>query len=1484
MNETDEDALTSDSLHIDSPLVDSPLRDSLYVVGIGASAGGLKSLEVMVETLKPLPNCCYVVIQHLSPNYESQLAEILSRRTELPVLQVESDRRLAAGTIFVAPPSKRLAILGDRFLIAEQDSFGIPMPIDEFLQSMAIQYGRRSIAVIVSGTGADGTRGSSAVASAEGLVIVESPDSARFGGMPQSVIDAGLSHLVLDPPAIADAITQYVTSGHSVKRGTATEMAVGNGSAIDRLVALIKLDGGIDFASYKPTMMLRRINRRMGLCRLDSIDEYVQFVQRNPNELRSLGKDFLIRVTSFFRDPEVFEALRRIHLRALIESLPQEQRLRVWVAGCATGEEAYSLAILIDEIFAELQRPRNAIVYATDLDEASLKVARRGVYPSETLGPITPERRQEYFEISEGLATIKENLRSMVAFSKHDLIANQPFQNLHMVSCRNLLIYLQRTVQKQLLALLLFSLKSQGILVLGTSESIVDDLDGLETLDGLLCIFRKQQPNLLRVRQKDLGNLNGVNEASRMESVPEVDRAEPTSLAEPDERVAFLERQLRVAREELQATVEELETANEELQASNQELRASNEELQNINEEFQSVNEELYTVNVNHQIKITELETANRDINHLLRSTGVGVIFLDAQARIRKLTPRATELFGLQEEHVGRPLSSIEHPLFPHNLEDLLEEVRTSTVGVDHEFRTSAGQSYLFRILPYDAVESEHDGEQALVISIIDISEIKTAIHRAEESEQALESVLSSFTEPIIVLNRSWQYTFVNDAFCQQFGLARETILGQDIKEIFDGFRGSAFEQQFLLAFETGETVRYEERYPANDRWYRGFCFPSKDRLTVFFSDITDERQTRSLVEEQGEMLEASHDAILAWTADRGIVFWNRGAELLYGFSKQEVLGKTTTEVLHAEYPSSLEEVIESVRTVGDWEGTVIHRTSQDQILRVVSRHQIMKRDDGSEMILEVNRDITDFELLSRQVSQLASIADLTTDFVGTAESDGQTVFVNRGGAHLLGFESPEELRATTIEDLHPPETVQRLKHEAYPVIATGEVWQGETEMISRTGERIPVSQVVMAHFDPSGNATHISTIARDISEQKQYELQLEEMRNAAEAANRAKSAFLAQMSHEIRTPMTAIVGCAEQLEQSLRDANNRQLSRVMVEQGQALMAILDDILDLSRIEADKLEMESRPTDIPRVLRDLHRLMKTRADETGVDFHFELEGKFPRKTSTDPVRLRQVIVNLLSNAFKFTSEGAVMLSASCAAAAGRWELQISVADSGVGIASDQLEEIFGAFSRISNPSINAPGTGLGLTIAHRLVERLGGEIEVESDLGVGTRFRIRLPIPSPEETEYWTPNWQPPEPLNATNKSSSAQPTKLPLHILVAEDTDAIRFLLGKILGKLVAKLTMVEDGSLAVDKVASPGTDPPVDLILMDMQMPVMSGVEATRKIRRIGIQTPIVALTAGAMDADRKQCLQAGCDEFLTKPIDRQRLVNLIERIAAQ
>jgi signal transduction histidine kinase/ActR/RegA family two-component response regulator len=415
---------------------------------------------------------------------------------------------------------------------------------------------------------------------------------------------------------------------------------------------------------------------------------------------------------------------------------------------------------------------------------------------------------------------------------------------------------------------------------------------------------------------------------------------------------------------------------------------------------------------------------------------------------------------------------------------------------------------------------------------------------------------------------------------------------------------------------------------------------------------------------------------------------------------------------------------------------------------------------------------------------------------------------------------------------------------------------------------------------DEEGHPVRMVGVNFDVTDRKDADVQLRAAREQAESANRAKSEFLANMSHEIRTPLTAILGCADALSPRLTEDGPRQMVEMIRNQGRLLLGILNDVLDLSKIEAGKLEICREPASLPAILADVRGLMQGLADEKRLTLETVYDTPIPDRVETDPLRLRQVLINLVSNAVKFTDRGTVRIRVACDACEPEARLLLTVEDTGVGISREKLAVIFEAFQQGDAwAARRAGGTGLGLTICQRLVRLLGGEIQVTSEMRRGSRFTVVLPIGPPSHLFL--------QPSTEVERRDQAAATRardsiemlIPSRVLIAEDTRSIQFMLQRMLDGLVNKVTVVTNGREAIDELRrAREAGKPYHVVLMDMQMPVLDGFQATEKLRADGWKTPIVALTAGAMAGDRDRCLAAGCDDYLPKPIEQQQLLAVL------
>jgi two-component system CheB/CheR fusion protein len=873
------------------------------IVGVGASAGGLDPLERLFAAVPDPCGMAFVVLQHLSPDFESRMDELLGRQTTLTIHRVTDGIEVQPDAIYLIPPRKEMIISDGRLLLSDkEEGRAFSLPIDHFFRSLAHDMGRRAVGIVLSGAGSDGSRGIREIHESGGMVLCQTPETARFQSMPLSAQQSNVVDRFLKPDEMPHALAEYARDPG--RRIDNHEREAPRGAAMDDVISLLRTQYGIDFAHYKPSTVTRRIERRVAMTNRSDLGSYAKALAADPEELNALYKDLLIGVTRFFRDPEAFEMLQTKVLPHVLGRVTPSEEIRVWSAACATGEEVYSLAILFHEALDAARRPINVRLFATDVHRSSIDKASAGLYDEEALSEVTPERRARYFVKDGDRYRVCKELRQMVVFAQHNLINDAPFTRVDLITCRNLLIYFQPMVQRKVLSLLHFGLKTGGMLLLGPSETPGEITDEFETVDSHWRLYSKRRdarlpdtrlpltiampngatrsaaattalststrswggvplmglydellgrvmpPSLLvdehyqlvqtfggaesvlrvkagrastnvldlvgdSIKTALLGALQHANKSRttvRLAGIPvqtatgieeyrlrvepfgealgqahfliQYESKGPTALARAEEAavevpeasrdyVSALESELRFTKESLQATIEELETANEELQATNEELVASNEELQSTNEELHSVNEELYTVNVEHQRKITQLGEMTDDLDNLLHSIDVGVLFLDDKLCIRKYTAQVATVFRLLPQDVGRRFDAfaptIQHP----GLEDDVLQVSKTGQVVAREVTSRDGVIFLLRILPYRSTSAK----SGVVLTLIDISALK----RSEAHVRRLSSIVESSTDAITSEDLDGKIVSWNRSAEQMFGFSADEVRGREL-------------------------------------------------------------------------------------------------------------------------------------------------------------------------------------------------------------------------------------------------------------------------------------------------------------------------------------------------------------------------------------------------------------------------------------------------------------------------------------------------------------------------------------------------------------------------------------------------------------------------------------------------------------------------------------------------------------------------------
>ncbi len=925
-----------------TPVGAEPFDPSLppTIVAIGASAGGLEALEELFSSLRADTGLAFVVVQHLSPDFPSMMDELLARQSRMQILQARDGMKAEPNVIYLRPARRTLLISDGCFALHNEDeSAHLSLPIDAFLQSLAQEQEKRAVAIILSGTGSDGTKGAAAIRERGGTVLVQEPSSARFDSMPRSILERNLATASAVPAALAEII-QRLASGLPIptdEAGGDEDLGLDPETVILRL---LQRRCGTDFGYYKMSTVGRRIRRRAEMARLDNLAEYAAKLKAEPDEIDLLTKDLLIGVTAFFRDPEAFEAVEDKVLPSIVSEMGPGRQIRVWVPGCATGEEAYSIAILLSEAARAAGTEINAKIFATDIFPPALERAARGVYEEESLANVAPELIERYFEPVNGRHQVKPTLRRLVVFSTHNLLKDPPFTRMDLISCRNLLIYFNDTAQRKVVSLFHLALNVGGLLFLGSSETLSEIADEFGIVDVRWRLFRKLRdirlkdslrllppselrpdpqltearlpasravipappqmrrslakaydailaryapagvlvdrqglivhvfgearkylsikPGLFSANLSDsvsdelrhtinagLERMRGAKPTAFARHVPFVDSGKsvkvtierldvvnwseeeycivvfddsapaprvqgdhigedsPISLGDIElyaRRIKELEQELQVTEESLQSTIQEMETTNEELQATNEELMSANEELQSTNEELHSVNEELYTVSAEHQRKIDELLEVSADLQHVLTTTDVGVVYLDQELCLRRYTPAAATVFNLLERDIGRPIEHI-RPRF-HQF-DLPSAIRA--VGVDGRVREHEvdveERSYLLRILPYEI----SDRRAGFGLTVIDITERKRSEQALKVSQSRLSAVVETAVDAFVVIDDRGLVQSFNPAAEKIFGYSASEVIGRRVDMLMPGPARHEHQSYVETYLKTGE-------------------------------------------------------------------------------------------------------------------------------------------------------------------------------------------------------------------------------------------------------------------------------------------------------------------------------------------------------------------------------------------------------------------------------------------------------------------------------------------------------------------------------------------------------------------------------------------------------------------------------------------------------------------------------------------------------
>ena len=1503
-----------------------------FIVGLGASAGGLEALERFFQAVPLDTGMAFVVIQHLSPDFNSLMDELLARFTKMPIVRVADPVAPLRDTIYLLQPRKEMVLSSGVLHAYDKPSDErLSMPINAFFRSLARDVGERGIAIVLSGTGTDGSLGLCDVHQAGGLVLAQSAESAKFDGMPRSAVATNQVDLILTPEDMPKALVSYarnpaapLLSAPSLESPTAL---AGVPAVIERLREVY----GLDFNYYKPATISRRIDRRWTLGHAPSIESYCASILSDPQELDALYKDLLIGVTRFFRDPEAFAILENTVIPQLLDKLPSGEEFRVWVAGCATGEEPYSLAMLLLEAMTERGREPNIKIFASDMHRKSLQIAAEGLYSESSIADLSEERRHRFFEREAGGFRVTAQLRRHILFSPHNVIRDPPFTRIDLVSCRNLLIYLQPAAQVKALASFHFALKLRGFLFLGPSEGVSELQHEFETIDRQWKIFQKSRdsrlPMDLRVdlispvgqraaRASTPGDLrmsrvydtilkryvpssvlvdarrdvvHVFGDAERFLRVP-MGRmsADLVAMTRGDLRMAISSALQAVSKKNERVTLRgvrfddngtdvildvvaepipdpvsnnhfvlvsfavqkpatgiqpglspeasytvdaatrvriqqlelELMQAKESLQTTVEELETSNEELQASNEEMQASNEELQSTN-------EELHSVNE------------------------------ELYSVNAEHEQRikDLNRVSS-----DLKNLIQATEIGTIFLDEEMKIRFFTPAAAKIFNLILQDLERDIRH--ITSRVEGDDVFDDIGKVAATRTPIEKKIYTASGDIY-LRRVMPYFDVN-----------RTPRGLVLTFVEITALSRAEEQRQKLHSELEQRV---------------------EQLNELNKQLTTQRDELDRSERFIRTLTNSLPGMVGyWDKDLRCQFANRHYMEWFGFSSEQMLGKTIQELLGPDLLAANEVYIRGALAgekqrfervirkpsgeLGYTDAQYIPHVVQGEVSGfAVLVSDITERRQAEEKVLSLNSKLAQqFAELRGSEERFRLIFENALDAILTVDQDGHICFVNPKVGSMFGYE-PQELVGQEIEVLIPNHL--RSKHQAHresylthPVPrAMGQA--GLLQARRKDGTLFPI-EVGLSPLK-FRDQTQVMAFISDMTVQKQMESERDDVVRKMTEAQKLESLWVLAggVAHDFNNLLTGIMASASMLAHDRSLAlQSKESVAVILESSQRAAELCQQLLAYS----GRTRFVFRTQDVSELVKATAKLAQSSVVSARLELQFDLATDLP-PVLMDSTQIRQLIMNLVINAAEAMSphSGPVLIRTCLVDVTpeirqaaividpniGRTCIAIVVADTGSGISEGNLKRIFEPFF-----TTKFTGRGLGLSAVLGIVRGHHGALTVKSEEGRGTTFTVLLPPSLPvqgqrmDESLRSEPGWR------GTGK------------VLLADDEDSIRYVGQLLLHNLGFEVELAASGQEALDRFRAAPTQ--YTLVLLDLTMPGLSGVEVFTAIRKLHPEQRVLLMSGFSPEEAHEMMGDDFPNAFLPKPFGVDALISAVRQ----
>jgi two-component system CheB/CheR fusion protein len=1437
----------------------------------------MSALESLLEGFDTACEAAIIIVQHQDPSFKSTLASILAKHSKLPVQQATDGLLLQSGTVYVVPPGQAPnishGVLSLSTPLSPLERTGL---IDELFASVAQDAQEISVGVILSGSGGDGVRGTRAIKAVGGLTVAQSPSSAEYAEMPQQVIDTGIVDAVLSTAEMPLRISSYLQSCSSEARAQFESAFVPD--FLDKVLSALRRELGFDLRGYKRNTLLRRISRRAALTQLRNGSEYLQFLLSNPLELRSLFRDLMINVTNFFRDPQAFEVLAKEAIPAIIARKVPGEAIRVWVPACASGEEAYSIAMSVMEYLDTIGRSYPIQIFATDIDQEALQLARTGRFPESIATEVSPARLQKFFVPCPGGYEVRKELRENIIFAMQNLVGDPPFSRLDLISCRNLFIYLEPVLQRRALSLFHFGLNEGGFLLIGNSETVGDNLSQFEPISKKWRLYRRVGPR----RPRDSGRLLFGDSGELLRTV-----ASPVLGARGRNRFAqildsallkiFTPAATLINREGdvlyLHGNVGAFLQVKSGDPTTNllgllpvtlrTKLRAALDEggAPESGFLFDSTFE-----SSSGTCRLTVRPAPNKDASEGLFIVSFEALSTQASHPQHSLQDRSSQRDAI--EHLENLLSTTREELHStiEDLEGTNEELRASNeevVSMNEELQSANEE------LETSKEELQSVNEELSTVN----AQLNSKVSELETLSNDLSNLLSSTEIATIFLDSALNIKRFTPSARKLMNLIAADV-GRSISDITKRYDDGNLFKDAETVLSTLAPIEREIR-STDGHWYLQRVLPYRtsqnhiEGVVVTFSDISalKEAADRVVASEARYRHMADTAPVMVWESglDMGIIFVNRPALEFTGQSLSQACGNGWTATIH---PDDVEEVIAGYQSAfhqrEPFTSEYRMRSKSGAYRWVISKGVPRFDHTGTfEGYIGTRVDITERRELESELrgsnERYQQLLETTSVIPWEAYPDTLVfTYIGPQAAKLVDIPIEHWMRPNFFESYLHPEDIGLTIGKLRAAGISGSSADFEFRLIS--GEETKCwLRCIAGPIKGHAERTLLGGFFLDITARKEAERRRDKLERELVHTQKLEALGLLAggIAHDFNNLLTGMLGYAELgLRETAAEPRVSGRFRGIMEAGGRARDLVQQILAFSR----RQEFKSLPVDLTKVIEETIPLLRASMPAI-IEIRSTIEA--PRLFAAgDSSRFQQVLMNLATNAYQAIGEQAgaigIALRAVVVNQANQHEhggvapgeyVELTVSDTGCGMDQKTLQRIFEPFFTTKAAD---KGTGMGLAVVHGIISSLGGTILADSTMGAGSIFRVLLPRLSEQSLGARIQSIQP-----ATSGSG---------HILFVDDEEMIVNLAKEMLESIGYVVSGVTSPSKAYEMFRLAPKD--FDLILLDQNMPEMTGVELATKIRALRADIPIIMATGYARDVALERAKEAGIDTIISKP----------------